>query len=383
MISGKHTHSDRLERWLGPANVRCLSRNMRDFYWPIAVHGVPGAVYAMPGGDFVGEIKAGQEMSAVDRAIDLARRMRRSNLVRHAKTRHQLNAFASLSALIAAATGGKAANMNFNKVGVASNAVANAVDLWRSAGVPAAGAVGAAAPGGTVPTSASTGALPFPNAVANANSSHFVKAEPTATVAGNSLLLYDRLFAVAKTMNSTAIEGVTGVPTRYQSQTSTNEDYIGGNFCFPSVTTVLANTAHNWLAGDTGSPNQGCTYFDQGGVQSAFSQMTGIAACVAQGVDLSVNNWFMTLASGDVGVGRLGTLQCSAAVATGAMDFVIGHPIAFMPCPVANMVCTIDGINSAFNLTRVYDNACLAFLEMPKPATTATTYSGSVMTVSE
>jgi hypothetical protein len=35
------------------------------------------------------------------------------------------------------------------------------------------------------------------------------------------------------------------------------------------------------------------------------------------------------------------------------------------------MVCTADGINTAFNLTTVFDNACLAFLKMPKPAASA------------
>lgn len=65
-----HTHSDRLERWLGAAQVARMTSAMRDFYMPVAVHGVPGRVYAMPGGDFTGEIRAGQEMSAVDRAAD-------------------------------------------------------------------------------------------------------------------------------------------------------------------------------------------------------------------------------------------------------------------------------------------------------------------------
>jgi hypothetical protein len=62
---------------------------------------------------------------------------------------------------------------------------------------------------------------------------------------------------------------------------------------------------------------------------------------------------------------------------------VVAHPIAFMACPVANLVCTIDGINTAFNLETVFDNACLALLEMPKSATTATSYSGQITTVSE
>jgi hypothetical protein len=68
-------------------------------------------------------------------------------------------------------------------------------------------------------------------------------------------------------------------------------------------------------------------------------------------------------------------------VATGTGNACIGHPIAWMPCPIANIVCPVDGINTAFNLTRIFDSACLAFLEVIKPSTTATTYNGMFTTV--
>ena len=76
-------------------------------------------------------------------------------------------------------------------------------------------------------------------------------------------------------------------------------------------------------------------------------------------------------------------MQADALVATGTIDFNVGHPIAFFPCPVANMVCVVDGINTAFNLTNIFDIACLALLDMPKPATTATNYNGLVTVVAE
>ena len=104
---------------------------------------------------------------------------------------------------------------------------------------------------------------------------------------------------------------------------------------------------------------------------------------MANGVDLAAGRWFVPLAAGDVGVKALTQMQCSALVASGTIDFVVGHPIAFFPCPVANMVCIVDGINTAFNLTTIFDNACLAFLEMPKPGATATTYSGVISAVAE
>jgi hypothetical protein len=296
-----------------------------------------------------------------------------SHVLRSRLDRRQ-HAFASMSALIAAGTGGKAQSLMYNKAGVASNAIGNCIDLWTLGNFPTAGAAGAAAPGGSSPTSASAGALLYGNP-ATANGGHFVTAWPTASVANNTLLMYDRLFAVAKTMNSSATEAVSGTYARYQNLTAGADDFVGGTFCFPSSpTTVLAATAHNWTV---------CQYTSQANTTSNFPSIAGVSASVKNGVDLAAGNWFMPLASGDVGIKALKQMQCSALVATGTIDFVLGHPIAFMPCPIANLICVVDGINTAFNLERIYDNAALAFLEMPKPATTATTYSGQIRIVAE
>lgn len=376
----KHTHSDRLERWLGADSVRSVSDAMRNFYYPIPLAGVPGGqgIWATPGGEFVGEIQAGQEMSALDRAMDKLRRVRRGIIARGARVRHgEFNAFASLDALIAAVTGGKSQRLLFQKTGVASNAIGNSNDLWTRAGRPAAGSAGAAAPGGTATTNSTTGNWGWANP-ANANTGHFLAGEATASVINNTLLIIDQLFRVAKTMNSTSTEAVTGTFSRYQNATSTAADYVGGNFVFPSnPTTVLAATAHNWTV---------CQYTDQAGnTANSIPSVAGVSACVVGGIDLAAGSgsWFMPLASGDVGVKALTQMQCSAAVATGTIDFVVAHPIAFIPCPVANLVCIADALYTAMQLQQVYDNACISGIEIAKPATTATNYAGALTLVGE
>jgi len=168
-------------------------------------------------------------------------------------------------------------------------------------------------------------------------------------------------------MASIGTEAVSGVPTRYQSQTSTNADYIGGNFLFPEVQTVLANTGHNWTT---------CLYTDQGGASSTLPSAAGIAACAAQRIDY-LGSWFLPLEAGDVGIGALTQMQCSASVATGAINFVIAHPIAWLPCPIANFMTIVDGINTAFNLTRIFDSAALFFLDANIGTASAPTLSGS------
>lgn len=372
-MSLRPTHSARLERWLGADKVNHVSQAMIGWYGsPIALGGVPGKVFVTRDGDFIGEVRAGWEASWFDYASDWNRRFCRAVRVATSSKRARLNVgFSSLSDLIAEATAGKRREFIFQKAG-ATGVVNVTNSLWGLGAMPPAGANASAAPGGNIPTNATTGAFAFVNPTGG-DTQHFVSGFPLASVVANTLLLYDRLFQVNKTMNSTATEAVTGVPTRYQSTTAGAEDYIGNNFLFVEVGgTALAATAHNWTV---------CTYLDQANAASTLPSLTGNSAAIVRRLDHPAGQWFAPLENGDVGIKALTQMQASAAVATGVINFVIGHPIAFMPCPVAGMVCVADGINTAFNLTRIFDDAALAFLEMQKPSTGATTYAGSFTTV--
>jgi len=379
LAGGRSTHSGQLERWLGKDAVERMSRAMTHgggskegtgTHWygpPIAIAGVPGSVYATRDGDFVGRIKTGKFASALDAAERVFKMYRR--VARAAGSR--LNGFASLSDLISEATAnGKRQVFQFNKVGP-TGVVAVTSTLWRLGNQPVAGAAPGSAPGGTATTSATVGAFPLTNV--STDTQHFVVGYPVASQAGNTLLLYDRLFHVLKTMASTSTEAVTGTFSRYQNTTGGAADSIGGNFCFVEVGgTALAATAHNWTV---------CQYTNQAGTTAqSFPSMTGNASAIVDRLDHPTGSWFFPLASGDSGVKALTQMQCSASVATGVINFVVGHPIAWMPCPIANMTCIADGINTSFNLQRIFDNACLALLETNKPSTTATTYTGQFET---
>lgn len=363
------THSDRLERWLGTETTENLSRSMLNWYGPpIALAGVPGTVWAMKGGDFRGSIGAGQYMNAVDFSVQRLKRIARNSARRQLVTANA--GFASLSDLITeATTGGKKRTFTYQKAGT-TGVVGVTNSLWRVGNHPAAGANAANAPGGEAPTDVTTGAFLFVNP-SGGDTQHFVTGYPLASVAGNNLLLYDRIFAVNKTMASTATEAVTGVPTRYQSTTGGAVDSAEGNFLFVEAGAALGATAHNWTT---------CLYTDQGGGASTLPSLTGNASAIINRLDHPVQQWFAPLASGDTGIKELDQMQCSASV-TGTINFVIGRPIAWMPCPIANLICVADGINTAFNLTRIFDDAALAFLEVCKPATTATTYNVMFETV--
>jgi hypothetical protein len=196
-------------------------------------------------------------------------------------------------------------------------------------------------------------------------------ADMSASVLGNCLLLYDRLFSVAKTINSTATEAVTGVPARYQSTTTTSEDYIGGNFLFVEVGgTALAATAHNWTV---------CTYTDDANnATQTLPSLTGNSGAIVDRLDHPTGQFFAPLATGDVGIKALSQMQCSALVATGAVNFVIGHPIGFMSFPLASMMIPFDWITNRDQAPYIANSACLALLEVVKPSATATSYTGRI-----
>lgn len=365
------THAARLDRFLGADKTEHLSRAMRDWYGPpIPVAGVPGNVWAHRGGDFRGTAREGGFLNATEFAVAALRRRWKRATSAERQARIFGAGFSSLSDLILEATGGKRREYFFNKVGP-TGVVGVTSSLWRVGPQPASGAAPAAVPGGTVFDDAATGAFPFTNP-ASGDTQHFVMAAVAANFVG-TLLLYDLLFGCAPNIGSIGTQAVTGVPTRYQSTTATNPDYIGGNFLFFQVGgTAMAATAHNWNV---------CTYTDQAAAASTLPSLTGNASAIVDRLDHPAQQWFAPLESGDVGIQKLTQIQLSASVGTGIGWAMLGHPIAWMPVPLVNLACFVDGINTSMNLARIFDDACLAFLDVTKPATSATTYTGSITTV--
>lgn len=360
-------HTQRLERWLGSDRLESLSKSMQGWYGPpIPIIDIPGGVKCHGDGGFSGSFERGYFLSAID-SLDLAIK-RLTRLIRLFGQDYSLNAgFASISDAISRASQGHGKMASFNKVGP-TGVVGVSSSLYRVGLTPPAGTAPANAPDGTAFNSSSTGALPFINPASG--TLHLVGADVSASVINNTLLLYDLLFGVNKTMNSATAEAVTGVPTRYQSVTSTDPNYVGGNFLFIQVGgTPLASTAHNWTV---------CTYKDQANADSTMPSLVGNAAAIVDRLDHPVQQWFAPLANGDVGIKALTQMQCSAQVATGVVWFMIGHPIGIMSFPVINSVLPFDWLTNRNQVPRVFDSAYLAFLEMMKPATTTTTYTGVV-----
>lgn len=136
----RHTHSDRLDRWLGAGQTEVYSAMFRDWYGPpVALAGVPGAVYVAKGGDFVGPIRGGGFANLIDFAEQRTRRIWRQWLARQRRTANA--GFSSLSDLISEATaGGKGQLRPFLKAATTATTAGNAFSCFNVGTLPAAGA---------------------------------------------------------------------------------------------------------------------------------------------------------------------------------------------------------------------------------------------------
>lgn len=380
-MNRKAIPSARIERWLGKEKAERLSAHMKGWYGPpINLRDLPGSVWLGGDGDYCGDFDRGFFDSAEDafermlkREADKWRRALHPDIL----AQYASVGFASISDALARASSGKRQLLNgaISKSGP-TGVVNGAFSLWRVGPSPAAGGAGSAAPGGRALTKATTGAMAFNNV--STDTLHLTGADFSAAVINNAVMLYDRIFDVAKTINSTATESVTGVPTRYQSSTPTAADYAGGNFLFMEVgATALANTAHNWTT---------CLYRNQAGTDAqtlpSLAGNPGGVSTIVDRFDMPVQSWFAPLATGDSGIMDLNQMQCSALVATGALNFVIGHPIGVMAFPVILSLLPFDWLTNRDQAPRIFDDAALALFELPKPTTTATTYNGLIYATS-
>lgn len=359
-----NVHSGQLARYLGEADVARLSAAMRGWYGPpIALGDAPGAVWCHGDGDFSGTLRAGYEASVRDRAADLlalAKRRVRSVVRRRATLPA---GFASLAEVMTA----DRQTLPFYKSQTTTTAAA-LIGCAYIANDPIT--VAATPPGGTTYTNDSAGAMRFRNPPAG-DTAFVLGAEVKSSVV-TSLLLYDQLFGVKKTINSTTAESVTGVPTRYQSTTPGAEDYAGGNFCGIATLNQSGTGAHNWTV---------CQYTNQAGTTGqSFPSMGGHASPTTGLLDHQNMWWFLPLSAGDTGVKAISQMQCSAATATG-YDFFIGHPLAWFSSRVSALVSRAERTASAFGMTRVFNDACLQFIVVC-PGSGTTTMHGAVQLAS-
>lgn len=277
--------------------------------------------------------------------------------------------FSSFADFNAEMLAGKIGRSGYSKVGVTGHAGAWQ-SLWRIGGLPAAGADGAAGSGtpgagGTALTSAA-GGIDFPNVSTDIRILANILAAATQNA---TLMIYDRLTHTSGISVATATSVNVGSPTlpRYNSTTSTDPDYIGGNECWLEVTTATTTTPPqvNLL-----------TYTDQsGGTGNVGTTIIFPAAATVANTLIGP----MPLALGDSGVRSVETVNVSVAAAAGVVQVVILRPLAYIPL-IANMPNDMNTVLQMLSMPRLFDGHTLA-LALLMPATTATTIWGEILAV--
>jgi len=365
-------HAGRLERWLGVEAVTRISDSMRHWH---GREGIPlqiprSRVWAMPGGDFQGQLEVGRFASFRDFALERVKRAIRIASRRHLATAH--TGFASLSDLISeATTGGKQQAVWLHKTGLIFTPTNMCASLWKGAGKPQPGGTTTAIPGGEAPTNATVGGFLQTNAV-GLDTLHIVSALLQCNTTSQTILVYDRLFHAGSVLHTTtANQAITGVPTRYNLQTSSIN-----NFCFLELTTGNGATAQNVTLTFTDN-------FEQVGAGNACVITPSMAAGA---IPLAGSSWFYPLnrAPDDYGLINVTNVAFSASNVAGVSTLVIGHPLVFLTTfQTAGVPLFFGGIDGLFNLVRVQDYACLAMLELRSVASAAVpTYTGQVVMVS-
>ena len=279
--------------------------------------------------------------------------------------------FSSLSDLINEATNNGKSQMLYWFKGPSGTKVAGrGWSYWGLGTWPAIGAAGGTTGSGVACTSATTGALKMQNA-ASGDTLHITTITAYSNVTATALLLYDRLWDMTHTMTVDPRSTDGTAPSRYQAATT-----APGNFLSGQVTTVLP----------AATPTLTCDYVDQDGNNTTGPAFSTIASAAAvNSIPFTAQVWAYPLDPADTGIRAMQNsangFNLSAAMASGVVTWFIGHPLVFMPITASGGIF-IDGINSAFNLQRVYDDACLAFLEPLAGQTTTTTYHGFIEMVS-
>jgi hypothetical protein len=364
----RSVHAHRAERWLGAELADKLQASSH--YWPVPVAGVPGDKLLAYRGDLIGAMPRGAFASLSDYLVDAAaQRARAARSLWRAigRTRWLAMGFASLGDLISeATTGGKSQRLQWTKTGT-TGVVGGMNSLARVGPWPAGQATAAAFAAGESPLDSTAGlGYPFTNA-AGGDTMHVVSIGAIATVASQLLLLYDRFYQGNWVL--TADTTVSGVPSRYQSA----DAY--GCVISAEVSTVLGATTTTFIP----------TYMDQDGntAEVAPASPAFVTASPVNQFPHVGPAWFYQLASADVGVRKLTNLDILSAAPSGNLNVFLAKPLVFVPLPaLANLPVSYSLVNDLFNLPRVFDDACLCWLELQKSATTLTSYNMHAVLVS-
>lgn len=234
---------------------------------------------------------------------------------------------------------GGAQRLIVNKANVTAVA-GRTLSLWSAAGQPGTGSTTLGqATSGAVPTSTSTGALPFTNPVSGNSYLAGIRGMSAAT---GLIIIYDLLWCWGSGGSGWSVTS-TGAQSTVSPAALTRPDSTTG------LNTMWMETL---AVGGAASGTSTISYTDQDGTagNSASLFATKISAPPIGTIER------YTLAAGDSGVRSVQSMTNSATWTSGTFRLCIVREVAAVPC-TANVGFMYDAYD--LGLPRVYDSACL------------------------
>lgn len=281
-------------------------------------------------------------------------------------------AFTSIDDMVSEISNGKFTRVDWNKItGAAAYTAGRWYDLSALNGTPIANAwAGTSLTWTSCTESTGNGTQIFgmPNGGnVSTDTKHLLNASAITAVAtgvpGQLMLVDMQGYYPGINMNVATSQSLSGTPSlRYTNG-------VGVRAALVTVTTTGA-TAHNISM----------TYTNSAGTGSRTLPVTVAATASAITPHIThsgtaANNYgpFLPLASGDVGIQSVQSIQLSAASGAGTAALVLYKPLMTIPLTTATVASERDFLNQIPSLPQIKDGACLTWLYFAGAATAAST----------
>lgn len=251
-----------------------------------------------------------------------------------------------------AALGNSATRFVFDKSNLSNQVAGRYASLWRATGVPGQGAIPGTTP--AVPTSATTGAIPFPNQTAPATS---YLARLSAASANNAGMLevHDRIaHSGGLVLNVTTLQSITGFDLDTLAPSAAR---LG-----PSDGSGLAWWLEVYTDGGATASNATINVDYYGGTTGDLS-LLAVGGTIRAGMCFGLDALIPTADQGKR-IRGINSVQLSASTGTaGNFGFTCTRPRASLPMPIANFGNVADW--AGLGLPEVPNDSCLQFMVLP------------------
>ncbi len=296
--------------------------------------------------------------------------------------------FPNYDSIISAITvSGRRYSAQWSKGATTAPVALNWYDLWAVAGNPVSGVYTGTASTSRQFTDTSTGTIPcFGNVSTLTKHLMYIWGMASAGATQPTLVLYDRVAdypAVPFNNNAANTFTQSNSPTGLRYNTNgdggckvmvTGQTVTGATQQFVSAMTYTDSDGNTAQAMPAGSATTTSIIVSAAAPTATLGARVISPALTAAATSLP--NWFMPLATGDVGVQQITSMTNNAVAAnSGTMNWAMVRALAILPLGTLGVVSEKDLVMMTAAMERVFDGAALSFL-VYFPVATGCTFTG-------